>query len=63
MARPRVVSDEQRAEILQVALTRRSLPSDKELARRFGMSVFTVKWLIREVRSSERLQLKPISSG
>lgn len=48
MARPRGIGDVERRVLLRVALERRSMPSDKQLALRFRVSVRTVQRELRE---------------
>lgn len=58
MSRPRIVTDEQRAELAKVAAERRRIPSDKELARRCGVSTRTVQHIMREL-----LRVCEVSAG
>lgn len=57
MARPRKITEEQRTRIINVALERRRLPSDKELAAESGVSVAAVRFIMTEL-----LALMPVKS-
>jgi DNA-binding transcriptional regulator YhcF (GntR family) len=49
MPRPRIVTDERRTELLRVAIARRQLPSDKQLAQQCGVSVRAIHRIMREL--------------
>lgn len=57
MPQPRIIDDEGRAEITRIAELRASIPSDKELARRYGCSVNTIKYWIQEARAKSLKRL------
>ncbi len=49
MSRPRRITDTHRAVLLTVAIERRRIPSDKELARALGVSVRAVQYAMNEL--------------
>lgn len=53
MPRPRIVNDEQRTRLLRIAIIRRMLPSNKQLARDCGVSERTIELIMtRMVRDA-----------
>lgn len=61
MPRPRILTDADRIELRRVALARRQLPSDKELARRCGVSVRAIHHVMRELLHDCVVSTKPVS--
>lgn len=49
MPRPRIVNDEQRERLAWVARTRRSLPSNKQLAYEMGVSERTIEAIMTQL--------------
>ncbi len=60
MARPSRLTDDQRARLAAVLTLRQSLPTDDELARECGMTVWGVRWYMSKMMKKVEL-LQPVA--
>lgn len=62
MPAPRKITDQQRARVLAVVKDRMLLPTNKQLARREGISIRSVRMIAEQYRDS-LLANEPVSRG